>query len=59
MRSSELQAKVDAMEPEARKAYLQHMEELFAEVDDLVGVDKVVNCCLYPESNDRSQESAP
>lgn len=53
MRSSELQAKVDAMEPEVRKAYQRRMEELFAVVHDIVDT-----CGLYPEDDDRTQESA-
>jgi len=35
MRSSELQAKIDAMEPEARKAFEAKLEELFAAMEDL------------------------
>lgn len=35
MRSSELQAKIDAMEPGARAMYLRRLDELFVEYTDL------------------------
>ncbi len=34
MRSSELQAKIDAMDPEARTMFLRRLDELFAEITD-------------------------
>lgn len=35
MRSSELKAKIDAMEPETRAAFLRQLDELFVETADL------------------------
>jgi|WetSurSiteA1Bulk_404760.scaffolds.fasta_scaffold99094_3 hypothetical protein len=46
MRSSELQAKIAAMEPEARTAFLRRMDELFAEIEDLDEAG-------YPHTRDR------
>jgi len=34
MRSSELKAKIDAMEPETRATFLRQLDELFVEVED-------------------------